>query len=109
MTRGRRAPVGEGITGPASAESGRMPETSILDRTGNGRVVVLARNDEGRVDPTTHEPMTDEPGGTDAQRGGKRIGDPALDDATVTGGSSPRGDELDDDSRLSGEKPARGL
>lgn len=61
-----------------------------------------------KVDPTTHEPLTDDPDGPDNQRGGKLIGDPDLDNATVTGGSSTRGDELDDDSRLPGEKRAEG-
>ena len=61
-----------------------------------------------KVDPITHEPMTDAPDAPDDQRGGKTIGDPGLDDATVTGGSGTRGDELDETSRLPGEKPAEG-
>ena len=61
-----------------------------------------------KVDPTTHEPLTDDPGGPEDERGGRMIGEPDLDDATVTGGSSTRGDQLDDDSRLPGEKSAEG-
>lgn len=61
-----------------------------------------------KVDPDTHEPLTDAPDGPADQRGGTRIGDPDLDDATVTGGHSTRGDQIDDDSRLPGEKPSVG-
>lgn len=59
-----------------------------------------------KVDPETHQPLSDEPDGPEDQRGGKHIGDPDLDDATATGGSSTRGDEFDDDPRLPGDKPA---
>jgi len=42
-----------------------------------------------KVDPQSGEPMSDDPGGSDEYRGGKTPGDPALEKATETGGSSP--------------------
>lgn len=39
-----------------------------------------------KVDPNTHEPMTDDPEVEDPeQRGGKREGDPGMEDAKPTG------------------------
>lgn len=57
-----------------------------------------------KVDPSTGEPMTDAPDAPDDQRGGKGIGDPSLAGATPSG--SPDDDSIDNDSRLSGEKPS---
>lgn len=57
-----------------------------------------------KVDPTTGEPMSDDPDGPDALRGGKERGDPALEGATETGrsgigysdtGTESQGDESD--------------
>ena len=43
-----------------------------------------------KVDPTTNQPMSDEPDQADDEaRGGKNRGDPALDGASATGGSNP--------------------
>ena len=39
-----------------------------------------------KVDPTSGQPMSDAPEGDDELRGGKTVGDPALDDASATGG-----------------------
>jgi len=58
------------------------------------------------VDPTTHEPVSDAPGGPDAERGGRLPGDPDLLDASVDGGTAKPEDENDrDTTRLPGEKP----
>ena len=55
-----------------------------------------------KVDPETGEPMSDAPEGEDATRGGKELGDPALEGATSTGrdhlGTSAAGDDADDSS-----------
>lgn len=40
-----------------------------------------------KVDPDTGQPLSDDPDGPDELRGGKKIGDPDLADATPTGGS----------------------
>jgi len=61
-----------------------------------------------KVDPSTHEPMTDAPDAPEDQRGGRTIGDPAFDGATVNGGNATKGADLDRDSRLPGEKDAHG-
>ena len=43
-----------------------------------------------RIDPKTGEPMTDAPEqASDADRGAKREGDPALKGASSTGGHNP--------------------
>jgi hypothetical protein len=43
-----------------------------------------------KVDPTTKEPVSDEPEqASDAARGGKQKGDPALKGASATGGANP--------------------
>ena len=42
-----------------------------------------------KVDPQSGEPVSDAPDMSDEYRGGKTPGDPALEDATETGGSSP--------------------
>lgn len=60
--------------------------------------------DMPKVDPSTGEPMSDAPDGPDDQRGGKGIGDPSLAGSTPSG--SPDDDAIDNDSRLSGEKPS---
>ncbi|HUP70075.1 MAG TPA: hypothetical protein VM142_09715 [Acidimicrobiales bacterium] len=57
-----------------------------------------------KVDPSTGEPMTDAPDAPDDQRGGKGIGDPSLAGSTPSG--VPEDDSIDNDSRLSGEKPS---
>jgi hypothetical protein len=42
-----------------------------------------------KVDPTTNQPVSDEPEqGDDEARGGKQKGDPALDGASATGGAN---------------------
>ena len=42
-----------------------------------------------KVDPSTDEPMSDEPEqASDEARGGKQKGDPALDGASATGGAN---------------------
>ena len=38
-----------------------------------------------KVDPSTGQPMSDAPEGSDDLRGGKTVGDPALDDASAQG------------------------
>ena len=44
-----------------------------------------------KVDPDTHEPMTDDPASQDPEvRGGKREGDPGMEDAKPTGGRAPK-------------------
>lgn len=44
-----------------------------------------------KVDPTTNEPMSDAPDQTDDElRGGKTIGDPALEEGTPQGGPASR-------------------
>ena len=64
-----------------------------------------------KVDPETGEPMSDAPEESDALRGGKERGDPALEGATETGrsgvgyadtGTKAEGD--DSDRRLQAEQ-----
>jgi hypothetical protein len=62
-----------------------------------------------KVNPETGEPMSDAPEGDDVTRGGKGVGDPALEGATETGrqgvGYSDTGSNPDTGSReLVGEK-----
>lgn len=38
-----------------------------------------------KVDPSSGQPMSDAPESSDELRGGKKVGDPALDDASATG------------------------
>ncbi|HVM06749.1 MAG TPA: hypothetical protein VM242_16450 [Acidimicrobiales bacterium] len=44
-----------------------------------------------KVDPETHEPMTDDPAAADPEaRGGKREGDEGMEGAKPTGGRAPK-------------------
>lgn len=66
-----------------------------------------------KVDPTTYEPQSDSPDGSDDTRGGRKIGDPTLDQATETGGktgtsSESTGAKRSTDERLPGERPSIG-
>jgi len=61
-----------------------------------------------KVDPETHEPVSDDPDGPLDERGGKQAGDPGMEGATETGGTSvlnrPSGDPDDGTSQLPAEK-----
>lgn len=62
-----------------------------------------------KVDPESHEPMSDAPEGPDARRGGMQAGDPGLEGATETGGggTAPAGGADDTSStHLPAEKPS---
>lgn len=63
------------------------------------------------VNPETHQPISDDPSGSDDTRGGKTIGDPALADATEQGRSgkkAPSVAAVSDGGKLPGEKASRG-
>lgn len=62
-----------------------------------------------KVNPESGEPMSDAPEGSDETRGGMERGDPGLEGATETGGTSvlnrPSGDDDDASStELPGQK-----
>jgi len=60
-----------------------------------------------KVDPESHEPMSDAPDGPDALRGGMQAGDPALEGATETGGTAAAGGPDDTSStHLPAEEPS---
>lgn len=65
-----------------------------------------------KVNPETGEPMSDDPDQpSDELRGGKKVGDPDLDDASPTGGSPSVFHKGANDpgsmrGKLPGEKPA---
>jgi hypothetical protein len=63
------------------------------------------------VNPETHQPVSDDPSGSDDTRGGKAIGDPALADATEQGRrgrKEPDEATVTDGGRLPGEKSSLG-
>ena len=60
-----------------------------------------------KVNPDTHEPMSDQVDGPDDQRGGKKLGDPALAGASEQGRGHRTGDDLSDE-RLPGERASTG-
>ncbi|HEX3620778.1 MAG TPA: hypothetical protein VHT97_00525 [Acidimicrobiales bacterium] len=61
------------------------------------------------IDPRTHRPLSDAPGGPDDQRGGREPGDPNLTDASENGGTAkPEGEVGDTWAVLPGEKPSEG-
>jgi hypothetical protein len=57
------------------------------------------------VDPKSHEPLSDDPKGPDALRGGKKIGDPALADAREQGDGHKK-HQQHEDGLLLGDEPA---
>ena len=60
-----------------------------------------------KVDPETGEPMSDAPEESAEVRGGKEEGDPALADATETGGSGPGHPETSSPEDSSTELPGQ--
>jgi len=60
------------------------------------------------VNPDTNEPMSDDPNASDDLRGGKKLGDPGLADATEQGRGGHRVHPEDEGGVLPGEKPAVG-
>lgn len=62
-----------------------------------------------RVDPHTHQPISDEPDGEDQDRGGRLPDDPNLSDASENGGTAKPPGELGDNWAVAqGEKPSEG-
>jgi hypothetical protein len=62
-----------------------------------------------RVDPTTHQPISDAEDGPDQDRGGRLPSDPNLADASENGGTArPEGELGDSWAVAPGEKPSEG-
>lgn len=61
-----------------------------------------------KVDEETGLPLSDDPNsGIDELRGGKKVGDPALDDASANGSSgTKKGKDYSDSSQLPAERPS---